>query len=79
MDAMDLANLGEGPIPNVTIELRRGGAVVADAALKQLLGGGSVVDEVAWTRLLQLVSLTYVPVSEHSRASGAGAGLLDND
>ena len=32
-----------------------------------------------WTALGKLAHLTYVPASEASRQSGAGAGLVDND
>ena len=32
-----------------------------------------------WRRLEALAYLTYVPASEHSRRTGAGAGLLDDE
>jgi hypothetical protein len=37
------------------------------------------VDERRWSTLLALEKLTYVPASDRSRMSGAGAGLVDND
>jgi len=39
----------------------------------------SGVDDGVWARLEDLASLTYVPETEMSRLSGAGAGLVDND
>ncbi|MEL6998149.1 MAG: DUF3726 domain-containing protein [Pseudomonadota bacterium] len=39
----------------------------------------SDVDPVAYDRLAQLAHRTYAPASARSRATGAGAGLLDND
>jgi len=37
------------------------------------------VDEQIWQRLNKLAAQTYVPETESSRLSGAGAGLVDND
>lgn len=37
------------------------------------------VDDTIWERLARLAAKTYVPDSEASRLSGAGAGLSDND
>ncbi len=37
------------------------------------------IDDVVWERALEYAALTYVPASDESRASGAGAGLTDND
>lgn len=41
--------------------------------------GGVVIADAVWRRFNALAALTYVPASEHSRLSGAGAGLNDND
>lgn len=41
--------------------------------------GPSEVDEKTWERLNNLAAQTYVPETESSRLSGAGAGLVDND
>ncbi|NNK78705.1 MAG: DUF3726 domain-containing protein [Litoreibacter sp.] len=38
-----------------------------------------MVGQETWTRLEKLAAKTFVPESESSRASGAGAGLSDND
>lgn len=40
---------------------------------------GLDVSESLWARLSALAALTYVPESDQSRASGAGAGDIDND
>ena len=37
------------------------------------------VADALWARLEMLAARTYVPATEASRASGAGAGLSDND
>jgi len=37
------------------------------------------IDQTTWNSLLELAHKTYVPASEASRKSGAGAGLVDND
>ena len=42
-------------------------------------GGGARVDEASWAKLQAFEALTYVPASAKSRASGAGAGEIDND
>jgi len=40
---------------------------------------GHRIDLETWVKLLDLAHKTYVPASEASRLSGAGAGLVDND
>ena len=40
---------------------------------------GHRIDLETWVKLLDLAQKTYVPASEASRLSGAGAGLVDND
>ena len=40
---------------------------------------GYVVRDVDWRELKDFESKTYVPASEHSRRTGAGAGLRDTD
>lgn len=39
----------------------------------------SLVPVAAWRRLEALAHRTYVPASDHSRRTGAGAGLLDDE
>jgi len=39
----------------------------------------SLVPGAAWRRLEALALRTYVPASDHSRRTGAGAGLLDDE
>ena len=41
--------------------------------------GGYLAPDDAWRALQALEHRTYVPASAHSRLSGAGAGMLDND
>lgn len=43
------------------------------------LDEGHRIDLETWVKLLDLAHKTYVPASEASRLSGAGAGLVDND
>ena len=43
------------------------------------LDGPVDVDAAHWARWSELAARTYVPASEASRESGAGAGLTDND
>ena len=40
---------------------------------------GAEINDQAWQTLNELAHRTYVPISEESRLSGAGAGLTDND
>jgi hypothetical protein len=41
--------------------------------------GPCKIDKQIWERLNRLAAQTYVPETESSRLSGAGAGLVDND
>jgi hypothetical protein len=41
--------------------------------------GGASVEEAFWAKLQGYEAMTYVPASAKSRASGAGAGEIDND
>jgi hypothetical protein len=69
--------LGAGRLATLTVErVDRAGATAVPGGAPH---GGIAVDEAAWASLLQLGTRTYVPASIHSRATGAGAGLLDND
>lgn len=52
-----------------TLELRGSGPAL----------GRRVVEPAVWARLDALAQRTYVPESEQSRESGAGAGNIDND
>jgi hypothetical protein len=49
-----------------------------ETALATAVSGVSVSDA-SWAALMGFVRRTYVPASEHSRLSGAGAGLIDSD
>ena len=49
------------------------------ASLFSVPASHSVIADRLWDRLLELAAHTYVPESEASRLSGAGAGLVDND
>lgn len=40
---------------------------------------GCKINDPVWSKLQSLAHNTYVPISEASRLSGAGAGLTDND
>jgi len=42
-------------------------------------GADPDLDDTTWSRINALAARTYVPSSEASRATGAGAGLNDND
>jgi hypothetical protein len=53
-------------------------SAIADPPRERPLRGYCVPDD-AWRALQVLERRTYVPASAHSRLSGAGAGLLDND
>jgi len=52
----------------------RGGGTQLEPAI-----GPQTVSETHWAQLAALAAMTYVPATEASRASGAGAGLSDND
>jgi hypothetical protein len=52
----------------------RGMETQGDAA-----SGPQTVSETHWAQLTAVAALTYVPATEASRTSGAGAGLSDND
>ncbi|MCF6233517.1 MAG: DUF3726 domain-containing protein [Rhodobacteraceae bacterium] len=41
--------------------------------------GPQTISETHWVKLAKLAALTYVPATETSRVSGAGADLSDND
>jgi len=48
-------------------------------ALPQAITNAHPVKDRLWARLQKLAARTYVPASQASRATGAGAGLTDND
>jgi hypothetical protein len=50
-----------------------------EGSLRALQAGGARIDEASWAKLQGFEALTYVPASAKSRASGAGAGEIDND
>lgn len=54
--------------------------VAKPTALETPLEPGALqLDEAVWDKIMLLAAKSYVPASEVSRASGAGAGLTDND
>lgn len=57
--------------------IRQGVIISQDGQASQ--DEGYRIDLEAWVKLLDLAHKTYVPASEASRLSGAGAGLVDND
>lgn len=70
--AGDLAgSIGSGPVSVRSV------AVVASTSPPAT--AQQVVDQADWKALGVLAARIYVPSSERSRASGAGAGLTDND
>ena len=69
---------GPVPSPGRPVSLRKLADLSAEATAGRNIGGIDVPDE-AWAEALRLASLTYVPASDRSRLSGAGAGLRDND
>lgn len=52
---------------------------VSGRSVREFHRDGYPVPDDAWRALQALECRTYVPASAHSRLSGAGAGLLDND
>ena len=50
-----------------------------EGSLRALQAGEARIDEASWTKLQGFEARTYVPASAQSRASGAGAGEIDND
>lgn len=50
-----------------------------EGSLRPLQAGEARIDEASWVKLQGFEALTYVPASAKSRASGAGAGEIDND
>lgn len=64
-------SIGDGP---VTVR-----AVKADVDASVGATANISVDQAEWAILGELAARIYVPSSEQSRTSGAGAGLTDND
>jgi hypothetical protein len=63
-----------------TVSLRVVGDVAAGAAADLATRyDPAACGDGGWDALAVLTHRTYVPASEHSRAKGAGAGLIDND
>ena len=62
----------------VVLRLRSDLSGVDDGALASRYDPAATADD-SWTRIEQLAHRTYVPASDASRLSGAGAGLTDND
>jgi uncharacterized protein DUF3726 len=61
------------------VEIALAPATAAAHPLCERNRDGYPVPDDAWSALQLLEHRTYVPASAHSRLSGAGAGLLDND
>ena len=57
--------------------IRQGVVISQDDQTSQ--GDGHRIDLDTWVKLLDFAHKTYVPASDASRLSGAGAGLVDND
>ncbi|MEJ8569970.1 DUF3726 domain-containing protein [Microbaculum marinum] len=71
-----------GPLPPAgadAVLTRRGHAGSRPRTPQTSPAEGAEVGEAAWVEVLALAALTYVPASEASRATGAGAGDIDND
>ena len=60
------------------IEIAIAAQVSCDPAIS-LLFNRPDVDALVWDMAVAMAAMTYVPATEESRASGAGAGLTDND
>lgn len=74
-DLKHLANL-TGPIHlSVTQEQ----ADFPVAAVPQRAEGGFDIPDAVWQRIYEFAAMLWVPATEASRHSGAGAGLTDND
>ncbi len=54
-------------------------SLASDGAVVQPTAQAVTVSELLWDQLAALAAKTYVPATEASRLSGAGAGLTDND
>nr|MCH9845279.1 hypothetical protein [Alphaproteobacteria bacterium] len=54
-------------------------AIDISSAMQDLYQNGIAIDDEAWQILVSFYRKTLVPSSEASRASGAGAGKIDND
>ena len=50
-----------------------------EGSLRALQAGVARIYGASWAKLQGFEALTYVPASAKSRASGAGAGEIDND
>jgi hypothetical protein len=76
-DCREMSGLTGARIPNLVIEVLAA-ELTAECAMKERPHAGPV-DDVAWGQLLRFAATTYVPASDQSRTTGAGAALLDND
>lgn len=70
---------GIPPGQDVALKVRIEMVDVGPGARPPARAARATVDPTAWKTLQTLETRTYVPVSEHSRIAGAGAGLTDND
>ena len=73
----DWGIMSDHPVPNMTITCLPD--FIEDTLLKPDHQDDLIVADAIWDRLSALAYKTYVPSSEESRLSGAGAGLNDND
>lgn len=64
---------------DLTLLSARGGSAAAVIPPAEIPAAAIAVDPALWARVQTLAARTYVPATEHSRASGAGAGLRDPD
>jgi Protein of unknown function (DUF3726) len=63
----------------VTVTITASDAAPRASTLVSPRSGGRAVDAALWQQLHRLESKTSVPASDHSRQSGAGATISDND
>ena len=76
--AIAVANVQFAGGETVVLRLRPDLSSVDGAALASRYDPAATADG-SWTQIEQLAHKTYVPASDASRLSGAGAGLTDND
>ena len=79
VDAHSMLHLSIVSRTDLTMEME-----TAEASILPLEGwargaAGRTVRESDWRRLQHFAHLTYVPASETSRLTGAGAGIIDNE
>ena len=79
VDAQSVQNLSMAPRADLTVELEIAEADNLPMEIWPRRAAVCAVPESDWRRLQHFERLTYVPASETSRLSGAGAGFKDSD